>query len=255
MMRGLGLNIAVIVYTHKESVLVRGKMRRAMPSFDAPNLRQERALARQGHARVAGLDEAGRGAWAGPVVAAGVILPRNTRRLSALRGVRDSKLLTPRQREALLAPICEAALAVGVGMASHDEIDALGIVPATRLAMKRAIETLALAPDALLIDALKLPAVPLPQRVLFHADTLCLSVAAASIVAKVTRDRLMIELDARYPGYGFARHKGYGTAIHQQALAQLGPSAIHRMTFKPVSKLTACLKSSLAPCGRTGTRP
>jgi len=209
-------------------------MRQAMPSFNAPNMRQERALIRQGYALVAGLDEAGRGAWAGPVAAAAVILPRGAMRRSALRGVRDSKLLTPHQREALLPKIHEAALAVGVGMAGHDEIDTLGIVPATRLAMKRAIETLTLAPDALLIDALKLPAVPLPQRVLFHADTLCLSVAAASIVAKVTRDHLMIELDARYPGYGFARHKGYGTAIHQQALAELGPSLIHRASFEPM---------------------
>jgi ribonuclease HII len=205
-----------------------------MPPLNAPDMRQERALIRQGHACVAGLDEAGRGAWAGPVVAAAAILPRNAMRLAALRGVRDSKLLTPRQREALLAAIHKTALAVGVGMASHDEIDAYGIVPATRLAMQRAIGVLPLAPDALLIDALELPAVPLPQRVLFHADALCLSVAAASIVAKVTRDRWMAELDTQYPGYGFARHKGYGTAIHQQALAQFGPSAVHRMTFEPV---------------------
>jgi len=214
-----------------------------MPPFNTPNLRQEHALARQGHARVAGLDEAGRGAWAGPVVAAGVILPRNAMRLSALRGVRDSKLLTPRQRETLLAPIYEAALAVGVGLASHDEIDALGIVPATRLAMQRAVEAFEIMPEALLIDALRLPAVPLPQRVLYHADTLCLSVAAASIVAKVTRDRWMVELDKQYAGYGFAQHKGYGTAMHQQALTELGPSAIHRMTFKPISELTALRNS------------
>ena len=100
--------------------------------------------------------------------------------------------------------------------------------------MQRAVEALFPAPDALLIDALRLPDMPLPQRVLFHADTLCLSVAAASIVAKVTRDRWMTEMDTQYPGYGFAQHKGYGTRLHQQALAQLGPSAIHRMTFEPV---------------------
>ena len=199
-----------------------------------PDMRQERALIRQGHALVAGIDEAGRGAWAGPVVAAAVILTAGAMRLAALRGVRDSKLLTPTQREALFPTIQELALAVGVGMASHQEIDALGIVPATRLAMRRAVEQLAPAPDALLIDALKLPDVPLPQRVMFHADTLCLSVAAASIVAKVTRDHLMMELDTQYPGYGFARHKGYGTQVHQQALAQLGPSAIHRISFEPV---------------------
>ena len=210
---------------------------RKVESTHTPNMRQERALIRQGHVLVAGIDEAGRGAWAGPVVAAAVILPGGASRLAALRGVRDSKLLSPVQREALSPAIREKALAVGIGMASHEEIDAMGIVPATRLAMRRAVEQLAPAPDALLIDALKLPDVPLPQRVMFHADTLCLSVAAASIVAKVTRDHLMMELDAQYPGYGFARHKGYGTQIHQQALAQLGPSAIHRMTFKPVSVL------------------
>jgi len=202
-----------------------------------PDMRQERALIRQGHALVAGIDEAGRGAWAGPVVAAAVILPGRAMRQAALRGVRDSKLLTPTQREALFPTIQELALAVGVGMASHEEIDTLGIVPATRLAMRRAVEQLDPSPDALLIDALKLPDVPLPQRVMFHADTLCLSVAAASIVAKVTRDHLMMELDTQYPGYGFARHKGYGTQIHQQTLTRLGPSAIHRMTFEPLSIL------------------
>jgi ribonuclease HII len=202
-----------------------------------PNMREENALIRQGHALVAGIDEAGRGAWAGPVAAAAVILPHGAMRRSALRDVRDSKLLTPAQRDALFDKIRCAAVAVGVGMASHAEIDALGIVPATRAAMKRAIESLPLTPNALVIDAVRLD-VRLPQRVLFHADALCLSVAAASIIAKVTRDRLMAELDAEYPGYGFARHKGYGTAIHQQALAQLGPCAIHRATFEPV-RLTA----------------
>jgi ribonuclease HII len=188
---------------------------------------------RQGHAIVAGIDEAGRGAWAGPVVAAAAILPRNAMRLAALRGVRDSKQLTPRQRQALFDKIYQAAWAVGVGQASHAEIDDLGIVAATRRAMQRAVERLTLTPEALVIDAVKLD-VRLPQRVMFHADALCLSVAAASIIAKVTRDRLMAELDAQYPGYGFAQHKGYGTRQHHQALAALGPSAIHRMTFEPV---------------------
>jgi ribonuclease HII len=202
-----------------------------------PNTRQERALIRQGHALVAGIDEAGRGAWAGPVVAAAVILPVGVMHMPGLRSVRDSKLLSPSQREALFPMIHQVALAVGVGMASHDEIDEMGIVPATRRAMKRAVEALTTVPGALLIDAVKLPDVPLPQHVLFHADTRCLSVAAASIVAKVTRDRWMADLDARYPGYGFARHKGYGTQFHQRALAQLGPSPVHRMTFEPVRLL------------------
>ena len=130
--------------------------------------------------------------------------------------------------------IHRAALAVGVGIASHSEIDEVGIVPATRLAMMQAVQSLAPAPAALVIDAVRLPELPLPQRVLFHADTLCLSVAAASIVAKVTRDRLMVDLDRQYPGYAFGRHKGYGTALHRQVLAQLGPSVVHRLTFEPV---------------------
>ena len=197
-------------------------------------MRQESYLIRQGYALVAGIDEAGRGAWAGPVVAAAVILPRLASRQAALRGVRDSKLLSPAQRQALFEQIRRAALAVGVGMASHAEIDELGIVPATRLAMTRAVQSLAPSPMALVIDAVRLSELPLPQRVLFHADTLCLSVAAASIVAKVTRDRLMVDLDGQYPGYAFAQHKGYGTALHRLALAQLGPSVVHRLTFEPV---------------------
>ncbi len=213
-------------------------MLKAAYSSDSPNMCQERTLFRQGHVLVAGVHEAGRGTWAGPVVAAAVILPRNAMRLAVLRGVRDSKLLTAAQRRALFDVIHQTALAVGVGASSHAEIDACGIVPATRAAMRRAIQSLTPAANALVIDAVRLADVPLPQRVLFHADTLCLSVAAASIVAKVARDRTMVELDAQYPGYGFAQHKGYGTRQHRQALAQLGPCAIHRMTFEPV-KATA----------------
>ena len=209
-------------------------MRQAVRLIHTPDRRQERSLVRQGYTLVAGVDEAGRGAWAGPVVAAAVILPRLAQRHSALRGVRDSKLLSPAQRQALFEPIRQHALAVGVGAASHSEIDEFGIVPATRLAMTRAVQSLTPAPTALVIDAVRLHELPLPQRVLFHADTLCLSVAAASIIAKVTRDRLMVDLDGQYPGYAFARHKGYGTALHQRALAQLGPSVVHRLTFEPV---------------------
>ncbi len=196
-----------------------------------PTRREEQALRRQGYRRIAGIDEAGRGAWAGPVVAAAVILAPRVRLPPQ---VRDSKLLSPAQREALYPVICQKALAWGVGQAGPEEIDALGIVPATRLAMIRAVQNLCVPPDALLIDAIPLPEVPVPQRVLYHADTLCLSVAAASILAKVTRDRLMVELDARYPGYGFAQHKGYGAPAHQQALAALGISPIHRLSYRPL---------------------
>lgn len=199
-----------------------------------PSLKHERVLQRKGLLRVAGIDEVGRGAWAGPVVAAAVILPNNAMRLPRLRNVRDSKQLTPLQREFLFPIILETCLAYGVGQANALEIDGLGIVPATRLAMHRAVDAIAPPPDALLIDAVPLPEIDLPQDAFNFADSISLSVAAASIIAKITRDRLMIEMETRYPGYGFNRHKGYGTQIHQDALQSLGACAIHRRTFQPI---------------------
>jgi len=199
-----------------------------------PDLREEQALWAQGCIRVAGLDEAGRGAWAGPVCAAAVVLPPDRPDLlTVLADVRDSKQLSPAQREALYPRIREVALAVGVGWAEPAEVDALGILEATRRAMARAVAQLAIGVDALLIDHISLPDIPLPQCSLSRADARCLSVAAASIIAKVERDRLMVALDREYPGYGFAVHKGYGTLQHRQALARLGPSPIHRRTWKP----------------------
>ena len=200
-----------------------------------PTLDYERLWWDAGFRRVAGLDEAGRGAWAGPVVAAAVILPADQPDLlRRLAGVRDSKMLSPARREALLAVICEAALAWGVGLAPAAEIDQIGIVPATRAAMLRALERLSPAADALLIDYLTLPQSDLPQRSLPKGDARVLSIAAASIVAKVSRDRMMVALDDELPGYGFARHKGYGTAAHRAALARLGPSRVHRRSFAPL---------------------
>lgn len=203
-----------------------------------PTLKFERALWKRGLARVAGIDEVGRGAWAGPVVAGAVILPRVGRStmLHGLDRARDSKLLTPAQREALYEPIRARALACATGLATREEIDRLGIVPATRLAMQRAIEALDPAPDALLIDALRLPALALPQQAIIHGDQLALSIACASILAKVTRDRMMVELDAELPGYAFAQHKGYGTAEHLAALNALGACREHRTSFKPIKK-------------------
>jgi len=209
-----------------------------------PTLQFEHTFWSRGLARVAGVDEAGRGAWAGPVVAGAVILPRVSRvktwwlndALRALEHARDSKLLSPAQRDALYEPIRAHALASATGLATNDEIDALGIVPATRLAMQRALDALGVAPDALLLDALKLPAVPLPQKAIIRGDQISLSIACASILAKVTRDRMLIELDAQLPGYGFAQHKGYGTAAHQAALAELGASRAHRKSFAPVAQ-------------------
>ena len=203
-----------------------------------PRLDYEMALWARGYRHVAGLDEAGRGAWAGPVVAAAVILPPNDAgSVGRLAGVCDSKLLTAKRREALLASIQAHALAIGVGIVPAAEIDTGGIVPATRQAMTLALQTLSLAADSLLIDYLTLPDLPLPQTGLPKGDALVLSIAAASIVAKVSRDRLMVDWDAVYPGYGFARHKGYGTPEHRAALARLGPCAIHRRSFAPVRDL------------------
>ena len=200
-----------------------------------PDLREEMALYAEGYRHVAGLDEAGRGSWAGPVVAGAVIFPIDRPDLSQqLEGVRDSKQLTPRQRDYLYPIIESTALAVGVGSVPPGEIDELGIVSATRQAMYLAIAQLDLPPDFLLIDFLNLPRPSIPQKSITRGDALSLSIAAASIVAKVTRDRWMVQLDARYPGYGFARHKGYGTRQHREALACFGPSPVHRLSYAPM---------------------
>lgn len=211
------------------------------PHRSAPTFAEEQALLAAGYRIIAGVDEAGRGTWAGPVAAAAVVLPlRSADKLTALEGVCDSKMLRPRRREELERRIVEAAVSVGFGLASAQEIDRLGILPATRLAMRRAISNLGISVDFLLIDAVKLPHENAHQKSIVRGDALCFSVAAASIVAKVRRDRLMAELDDLYPGYGFAQHKGYGTAQHLAALRSLGPCPIHRRTFAPVR---ACLES------------
>jgi len=200
-----------------------------------PSLNWERRLRRRGALRIAGLDEVGRGAWAGPVVAAAVVLPMGMRKLAAaLRGVRDSKQMTSAQRARWAQAIQDLAEA-GVGQASPQEVDALGLIPATRLAMARALATLKVPPDHLLIDHLRLPDIPLPQTPITFGDQISLSIAAASVVAKVTRDRTMDELEREHPGFGFARHKGYGTEEHRRALAELGPTVIHRYSYMPVA--------------------
>jgi ribonuclease HII len=206
-------------------------------------LEQEREIWAAGYRWLAGLDEVGRGAWAGPVVAAAVVLPPERNDMdSLLHGVHDSKALTPRQREALLPLILQTALGVGVGMASSRFIDRWGIVPATRQAMAMAVRNLPLEPHYLLIDAVKLPDVHLPQRNLIKGDVHVLSIAAASIVAKVFRDRLMVALGSRYCDYGFAAHKGYGTAAHRAALQRLGPCAEHRLSFAPLRALVSAAR-------------
>ncbi len=201
-----------------------------------PDLSHELALWNAGCAPIAGIDEAGRGALAGPVVAAAVILPSNRFDLSrTLSPVRDSKLLTHRQRQACEGLIHQVALSWGLGQAECDEIDDLGLLPATRLAMTRAVEALDRAPVHLLIDHISLPEIPTPQSPVTRGDAQVLSIASASILAKVARDRILIELDRQYPGYGFAKHKGYATADHRAALQQLGPTPAHRFSYAPVA--------------------
>lgn len=190
----------------------------------------EQEARRCGYRRIAGIDEAGRGPLAGPVVAAAVILPVHVR----LVGVDDSKQLSEAERERLYPAILEKAVGVGIGVADAGEIDALNILEATRLAMRRAIENVAPSPDYLLTDAVILPEVRIPLRPIIKGDALSLSIAAASIIAKVTRDRLMAAYHERFPQYNFFSHKGYGTAEHLQMLAQFGPCSIHRRTFAPV---------------------
>lgn len=202
-----------------------------------PDVHVELSLWDQGYTIVAGIDEAGRGAWAGPVVAAAVCLPQDESTLQALHPVCDSKLLTPAWRERCYDLVVDAAVAYGTGQVASAIIDQIGIVPATRLAMKQAILALDPSPSYLLIDFLRLKDVALPQQAIVKGDRCCLSIAAASIIAKVTRDRLMVELDCSFPGYGFAQHKGYGTAQHQQALRCLGALPEHRRSFAPVRSL------------------
>jgi ribonuclease HII len=203
-----------------------------------PDLSEEMELHSRGHRLIAGLDEAGRGSWAGPVVAGAVILPLDRPLLDKdLEGVRDSKRLTAKRREHLYEVIEGIALALGVGIVTPDVIDEVGIVPATRQAMLEAVLKLPVKPDFLLIDFLSIPSLSIPQKAIKGGDEKSLSIAAASIVAKVRRDRLMAELDEIYPGYGFARNKGYGTAFHREALLSLGPSPIHRFSFRVIKTL------------------
>ncbi len=200
----------------------------------SPDLSFEIALWQAGVELVAGLDEAGRGAWAGPVCAAAVVFPFKFNPSITLNRVRDSKQLSPLERATLAPLIRDQAYAWGVGLASSREIDALGILPATRLAMTRALEALALSPAHLLLDALFLPDLAIPQTSLYKGDQRSLSIAAASILAKTTRDEWMTHYAEQEPHYGFARHKGYGTRVHRAALSQYGPCPQHRFSFSPL---------------------
>jgi ribonuclease HII len=195
-------------------------------------LRYETELLRAGYVSIAGTDEAGRGPLAGPVVAAAVILhPGQT-----IPGVTDSKKLSERQREKLYPIIMTEARGVGIGICDHEEIDHMNILRASLEAMRRAVMALPAAADFLLVDGSFTVPLEIPQQAVIKGDSLSLSIAAASIIAKVTRDRLMVEFDALYPGYGFAGHKGYPSASHRAAIASLGPCPIHRKSFRGVKE-------------------
>lgn len=193
--------------------------------------RYEKSLRKKGFRHVVGIDEAGRGPLAGPVVAAAVILPPD----QPLWGLDDAKKLSSGQREALYKEITSTAVAWSVASCGPKYIDATNILKATKAAMGKAIDKLAVSPDYLLLDAIKLPHIGIPQRGVVGGDGKCACIAAASIVAKVTRDNWMKTMDQQYPGYGFAKHKGYPTLEHRQALAKLGPSPIHRLSFRPLA--------------------
>jgi ribonuclease HII len=199
------------------------------PPPSAP-YRYEAQAWRTGSVHVAGVDEAGRGPLAGPVVAAAVIVAPDRR----IRGLRDSKLVPPERREELYASIHARAIAIGVGIVDHLTIDRINILEATRLAMNEALRGLGIVPDLVITDFVALRGLPCPQRNLVDGDQRCATVAAASIIAKVTRDRLMREADEKFPEYGFGRHKGYATAEHLAALDRHGPCPLHRRTFAGV---------------------
>lgn len=187
----------------------------------------ENAVRGKGYGVVCGVDEAGRGPLAGPVCAAAVILPRGL----VIEGLNDSKKLTEKRRESLYGEITSSAEAYGIAFASVEEIEELNILGATYLAMNRAIAALGREIDLALIDGNRNAGIEYPSRTVVKGDSLCASIAAASVLAKVTRDRYMTELDERYPGYGFAKHKGYGTKAHYAAIRELGASPVHRPSF------------------------
>ena len=204
--------------------------RRLIPA--APDLSFEQALWTAGVQYVAGIDEAGRGALAGPVAAAAIIFPADRQLADRLVGVRDSKQMTPAERGEWAVRLPILSLTQAVGFASAQEIDEIGIVPATRLAVQRALAQLSINPEHLLIDYLRLPDTELPQTALVKGDQRSLSIAAASILAKTARDKVLCQIDKEFPGYGFAAHKGYGTAAHRQTILTSGYSAVHRRSFR-----------------------
>ncbi len=203
----------------------------------------EQAAYSKGHRMIAGIDEAGRGPLAGPVVAAACILPPNL----LIPGINDSKKLTPKKRgELFLLLIKNPLVHYGVGIVDERIIDEINILEATKLAMLQAVNNLEITPDYLLVDGLKLPHPTIPGEKIIKGDTLSQSIAAASIIAKETRDRIMLELHKKYPEYGFDRHSGYGTEMHREAISRIGPCEIHRRTFEPIKSYL--MKSVFTSC-------
>lgn len=192
--------------------------------------RYERRARKKGYRLIAGVDEVGRGPLAGPVVACALIFSPKCR----IKGLDDSKRLSPKKREELYPVIREKALTIGLGRVGERKIDGINILKATHLAMKRAISHLGIEPDLLLVDGFKIPGIEIPQKAIVRGDEKSASIAAASVIAKVTRDRLMVRYHKRHPEYGFHQHKGYGTKRHIRALRKHGPSWIHRKTFAGV---------------------
>jgi len=195
-----------------------------------PSLKFEKELRREGRLLVAGVDEAGRGSWAGPVVAAAVILPL----INRYHGINDSKLLNPGQRERLLLKIYKLALDISIGVVENKELDEMGVGQASYLAMRRAIDNLTIKPDFVLVDGFKVGFSGVPSWGIIDGDRKSVSIAAASIVAKVARDRMMEEIHEMVPDYGFCANKGYGTAFHQLKIIELGVCEWHRQSFKPI---------------------
>jgi ribonuclease HII len=217
-----------------------------------PSLDRELALRRQGYRLVAGVDEVGRGAWAGPVVACAAVLPVNSPTLEGeLVGIRDSKLLTPARRSRFHELISRLAVSLSLGVVCSSRLDELGVVAATKLAMKRALDGLPVSPDYLLVDGFPLAYRGLPHLGLPGGDDLCMSISAASIVAKVERDRMMVLLDGVYPGFHFGQHKGYGTPQHQEALDRLGPCPVHRLSYAPMKYTLGGQEANPGPNRRT----
>ncbi|MDI6792552.1 MAG: ribonuclease HII [bacterium] len=198
-----------------------------------PSIEYEESVRRQGYRLIAGVDEAGRGPLAGPVVAAAVVLPANP----DLPTVNDSKKLTPKQRGLAYQKILEVASDWAIGVVNEGRIDRINILQATYEAMREAIVNLKTSPEFILVDGRAIPGLTIPQRPLVDGDRLSLSIAAASVIAKVIRDQIMMDYDREYPEYGFARHKGYGTKAHREAIAKLGPCKIHRRSFAPIREI------------------